>query len=311
MSTTGNIAPAGVHLKGDHREIGKFSAWMLAARPKTLPAALVPVFVGSAAAYSEGKFVLFYSLIAVLCSILIQVGTNFTNDLYDHLKGADTKERKGPLRVIASGIISVKQMKTGVFIVFILAFLLGMILVYKGGMFIFVIGVLSIIAGLAYTAGPYPLAYNGLGDVFVFLFFGVIGTTGSYYVQTEQLTLFPFLCSIPVGALVTNILIINNYRDIEEDRAANKFTLAVKLGRTFSRYEFYFLLAVSYLTPVILFLYFGFRGWIFLPFLTIPIAVKIIKMLHTYNGPALNETLALTAKFSAIFGALFAIGIAL
>lgn len=305
------ISPSGVHSGGDHRSITKFTAWILAARPKTLPAALVPVFVGSAAAFNDNKFKLLYSFIALLCSILIQIGTNFTNDLYDHLKGADTKERKGPLRVIASGLISVKEMKLGVFLTFLAAFLLGMILVYKGGMLIFIIGVLSIIAGLAYTAGPYPLAYNGLGDIFVFVFFGIVGTVGTYYIQTEELTLLPFLCSVPVGALITNILIINNYRDIEEDRIANKFTLAVKLGRTFTRYQYLFLLFISFLIPLILFINFNFGLWIFLPYLTFPLAFNLVKMLYTFQGIELNKTLEMTAKFSALFGMLFSIGIIL
>lgn len=291
--------------------LSKFQAWILAARPKTLPAAFVPVVVGSAAAYSTGKFAFIYSFVALLCSLLIQIGTNFTNDLYDYLKGADTKERKGPLRVLASGLITVKEMKLAVMLTFGLAFLLGLVLVYKAGIIIFIIGVLSIIAGLAYTAGPYPLAYNGLGDIFVFLFFGVVGTSGTYYVQTEELSLFPLLCSIPVGALITNILIINNYRDIETDKAANKFTLAVKLGRTFTRYQYLFLLLISYAVPVWLFIQFNYGGWIFLPFLSIPFAVTLIKMLYTYEGTQLNKTLELTAKFSALFGLLFSIGLIL
>lgn len=295
----------------DITNISKLNAWVLAARPKTLPAAFVPVIVGSAAAYSTGKFLFIYSLVALLCSLLIQIGTNFTNDLYDFLKGADTKERKGPLRVLASGLITVKEMKLAVFITFALAFLLGMILVFKAGILVLIIGILSIIAGLAYTAGPFPLAYNGLGDIFVFIFFGVVGTTGTYYVQTEELSLLPFLCSIPVGALITNILIINNYRDIDTDRAANKFTLAVILGRTFTRYQYLFLLLLSFAVPFVLYIQLQYGLWIFLPYLSIPLAIFLIKMLYTYEGKQLNKTLELTAKFSALYGLLFSIGMIL
>ena len=188
----------------DHKEKPtKFQSWILASRPRTLPAALVPVMVGSALAIYQGIFFPAYSIIALLCSILIQIGTNFTNDLYDHLKGSDTKERKGPLRVLASGLISVKEMQWGIFLVFFTAFLLGLYLVYSVGLVILWIGILSIIAGLAYTAGPFPLAYNGLGDLFVFIFFGIVGTVGTYYLHAQQFTTLAFLISLPVGALIT------------------------------------------------------------------------------------------------------------
>ena len=204
---------------------GKYKSWIIASRPKTLLAAIVPVVVGSALAINKGRFVLVFSIIALLCSLLIQVGTNFTNDLYDFLKGADNEDRKGPLRVLAAGLISVKEMKVGVAFIFSSAFILGLILVYEAGPVIFVIGILSIIAGIAYTAGPYPLAYNGLGDIFVFMFFGIAGTTGTYYIQIKEFSMVSLLTSIPVGALITDILVVNNYRDIEEDRAAGKKTL--------------------------------------------------------------------------------------
>lgn len=289
----------------------KLQSWLMASRPKTLLASVVPVFVGSALAISESKFVILYSIIALLCSTLIQTGTNFVNDLYDFLKGADNDKRKGPTRVLASGFISVKEMKIGSVLVFLAAFLLGMYLVYVGGQIVFIIGVLSIIAGIAYTAGPFPLAYNGLGDIFVFLFFGIVGTAGTYYVQTGEFSLLSFLASIPVGALITNILVVNNYRDIEEDRAANKHTLAVLLGKKFTRIQYLFLLAVSFLTPLFLFFKFNFSYWIFLPYLTLPIAFSLVKMIFTLHGLELNKTLENSAKLSAIFGILFSIGLVL
>jgi len=289
----------------------KFQSWILASRPKTLLASVVPVMVGSAVAFHEDKLILFYSVIALICSLLLQIGANFTNDLYDHLKGADTKNRKGPQRVLASGIISVKEMQKGILIVFAAAFVFGLILVYFEGPIILAIGIFSILAGYAYTAGPYPLAYRGLGDIFVFMFFGIIGTVGTYYLHTNDLSIVSFIASIPVGSLITNILVVNNYRDFEEDKAAGKFTLAVMLGKTFTRYQFLFLLILSFVVPAMLFLSFDFSFLIFLPYLTLPAAFEIILMLYKLEGTQLNKTLELTAKFSALYGLLFSAGIIL
>ena len=287
----------------------KLQSWILASRPRTLPAAVVPVMVGSALAIYQGIFFPVYSVIALLCSVLIQIGTNFTNDLYDHLKGTDTKERKGPLRVLAFGLISIKEMEWGIFLVFLIAFLLGLYLVYEVGIIVLWIGIFSILAGLAYTAGPFPLAYNGLGDLFVFIFFGIVGTVGTYYIHTHSFTLLAFLISLPVGALITNILIVNNYRDIEEDKTAGKKTLAVLLGREFSRYEYIFFILVSFFIPFLLHFKYDFSFWVFLPYLTLPIAISLVKMIYGLSGPALNKTLELSAKFSALFGFLLSIGI--
>ena len=241
----------------------------------------------------------------------IQIGTNYVNDLYDFLKGADTAKRKGPLRVLSNGLISVNEMKIGSVLIFLIAFLLGLYLVYVGGLIVLIIGILSIIAGIAYTAGPFPLAYNGLGDLFVFMFFGVVGTMGTYFIQVKEFSVLSFLTSIPVGALITNILVVNNFRDIEEDKAAGKKTLAVILGRNFARYQFIILTISSFLIPAALFFIYNFHFWIFLPYLTIPIAFKLVTMLYTLEGFQLNKTLELTAKFSALFGLLFAAGLTL
>lgn len=290
---------------------GKLESWILASRPKTLLAAVVPVMVGSALAINKGKFIFIYAFIALLCSLLIQIGTNYINDLYDFLKGADNENRKGPLRVLASGLITVNEMKAGSVIVFLVAFILGLILVYEAGTVILIIGILAIIAGIAYTAGPFPLAYNGLGDLFVFMFFGIVGTTGTYYIQAKEFSMIAFLTSIPVGALITNILVVNNFRDIEEDKAAGKNTLAVIFGKDFARFQFVFLLMTSFATPAVLYFFFDFHIWIFLPYLTFPIAYRLAIMLYTFDGLALNKTLELTAKFSALFGLLFAAGLTL
>lgn len=289
----------------------KFESWIIASRPKTLFAAIVPVFVGSGVAISEGIFVPLYSAVALVCSILIQIGTNYTNDLYDYTKGADNEKRKGPRRVLASGLITVTEMKYAIIITFLISFLLGLYLVYAGGWVILLVGIISIIAGIAYTAGPFPLAYNGLGDIFVFGFFGIVGTVFTYYLHSHHINFVSLIASVPVGSLVTNILVVNNYRDIEEDRAANKFTLAVKMGRTFTRYQFIFLIIISFLTPLILFLFFDYTVWIFLPYITVPVAAKAIHMISTLDGADLNKTLELTARLSALFGILFSAGLAL
>ena len=295
----------------DKEATGKLESWILASRPKTLPAAVVPVLVGSALAINRGRFVFVFSLIALCCSLLIQIGTNYVNDLYDFLKGADNENRKGPIRVLASGLITVNEMKIGSVVVFLTAFVLGLFLVYEAGPVIFLIGILSIFAGIAYTAGPFPLAYNGLGDLFVFMFFGIVGTTGTYFIQAKEFSTISFLTSIPVGALITNILVVNNYRDIEEDKAAGKRTLAVIFGKDFTKFQFVFLLICSFATPAVLYAFYNFHIWIFLPYLTIPIAYRIAVMLYNLEGPALNKTLEMSAKLSALFGLLFAAGLTL
>jgi 1,4-dihydroxy-2-naphthoate octaprenyltransferase len=296
-------------MKSKKESPGKLQSWILASRPKTLLASVVPVVTGTALAVSENKFVLLYSLIALVCSVLIQVGTNYVNDLYDFLNGADNAKRKGPERVLASGWIKVTEMKIASILVFLASFIFGLYLVYVSGTVVLIIGVLSIIAGIAYTAGPFPLAYNGLGDIFVFLFFGLVGTMGTYYVQAHNFSMLSFIASLPVGALITNILVVNNYRDIEEDRAARKYTLAVIFGKSFTKYEYISFIFISFLVPLLLFLKYNFHFWIFLPYLSIPIAINLIRMLFQLDGKELNKTLELTAKFSALFGLLFSIGL--
>ena len=293
------------------KQNNKLNSWVLASRPKTLLAGVVPVIVGSSLAISMNKFFLSYSLIALICSVLIQVGTNFTNDLYDYLKGSDTVKRKGPRRVLASGLISVKEMRLAIIIVFGLTFVLGLYLVFSSGIIILLVGIFSILAGIAYTAGPFPLAYNGLGDIFVFIFFGIIGTMGTFYLHTKEISILAFIISIPVGALITNILVVNNFRDIEEDREANKKTLAVILGKKFSLWQFILLIIISYSITLILFFQFNYDIWILLPLFSIPIATLLIKMILTYKGEELNKTLELSAKFAGLFGLLLSAGLIL
>lgn len=291
--------------------MNKAVVWIMAARPKTLFAAFAPVIVGASLAVAEKKFDAISSVVALLCSILIQVATNYTNDLYDHLKGADTKERVGPKRALNEGWVSVDQMKTAIYLTFGTAFLMGLYLVYVGGPFILLIGVLSIIAGFMYTGGPFPLAYNGLGDLFVFLFFGFVGTIGTYFINTGDVSSQALLASIPVGALVTNILVVNNYRDFDQDRKAGKRTLAVMFGKNFALGEYLILLGSSFAVPLIMFVYYDLNAWVFLPYLTLPFAYKLIVMLLNRHGSELNPALELTARLSAIYGVLFSVGLVL
>ncbi|MDP3581041.1 MAG: 1,4-dihydroxy-2-naphthoate polyprenyltransferase [Ignavibacteria bacterium] len=291
------------------KTITKLDAWILATRPRTLPAALVPVLVGSSIAIHDEMFKPLAAIVALLCAILIQIGTNFVNDLYDFLHGTDKKDRIGPKRVVTSGLISIPEMKLGIVFVFGLSFVLGMYLVHLAGWEILLLGVISILAGIAYTAGPFPLAYNGLGDIASILFFGLIGTVGTYYVQANEISPFAFWSSIPVGALITNILVVNNYRDREEDQSNGKNTLAVLLGEKFARLQYVFFMIVSY--AILFVVYFTYKSsvWVFLPLISLPLSVKLIKMIFTLRGRELNKTLELTAKLSALYGLLFAAGI--
>jgi 1,4-dihydroxy-2-naphthoate octaprenyltransferase len=242
--------------------------------------------------------------------LLIQIGTNFTNDLFDHLKGSDTKERKGPVRVLAAGLISEEEMRGGIIAVFGLAFLLGLYLVWCGGWIVLAIGICSIIAGMAYTAGPYPLAYHALGDLFVFIFFGVVATMGTYFVQAYTWTWQAFAVSLPMGALITEILVVNNYRDTDEDRRSNKITLSVKFGKAFSRWQYLLLMVMAYLVPIVLL--FQYRSYyLLIPFLSLPLAYKTTRMVFTLQGEVLNNTLALTGKLVVVYGLLFSAGIIL
>jgi 1,4-dihydroxy-2-naphthoate octaprenyltransferase len=288
--------------------IGKPRAWLLAARPKTLPAAVVPVIVGSAVAWSTGGFAVLPAAVALMCSLLIQIGTNFANDYFDFFKGADTKERIGPVRVVQSGLIAPNEIKLAMTGVFSTAFVLGMFLVYRGGLPVLIIGVASLICAVIYTAGPWSLAYHGLGEPFAFIFFGPVAVTGTTYVQTLQWPTQAFLASVPIGALIAAILVVNNYRDIDTDKTAGKRTLAVRIGRKATRAEYLALLSAAYPIPVYQAMTGG-RMVLLLPLATIPIAVKLVRIVwNSTDGAVLNNALALTGKFLAVFGLLYSIG---
>lgn len=212
--------------------------WISAARPRTLPAAIAPVLAASALAAHDGDFDAIPALACLVFALLIQIGTNFANDYYDFIKGADTAERVGPRRAVAAGLVKPATMKRAMLAVFAVAFAAGLTLLGYGGWPLLIVGVASIVCGIAYTGGPYPLGYNGLGDVFVFVFFGLVAVAASYFVQTGVVTQDAWIIGAGIGGLAANILVVNNYRDVETDAKAGKRTLVVRFGRRFARAQF-------------------------------------------------------------------------
>lgn len=287
------------------------SSWVLAARPKTLSAASVPVVVGSACAFELNGFRLGPAAAALGGALLLQIGANFANDVYDYEKGADTAERLGPTRAVQAGLISPAAMKRGMFVVFGLALLLGLYLMAVAGPVILAIGVASILSAIAYTGGPYPLGYNGLGDLFVFVFFGLVAVPGTVFVQLGHVPTLAVWCALPVGALATAILVVNNLRDHEQDERAGKRTLAVRWGPRAVIYEYGFLLALSYAVPLFLATSSAGGRFVLLPLLTLPLGRKLMRAVATERGRELNARLAGTAKLLMLFGLLFALGIVL
>jgi 1,4-dihydroxy-2-naphthoate polyprenyltransferase len=284
--------------------------WWLAIRPKTLLAAFAPIAVGTAVAFREEGLDLVAAIAALVVALSLQITANLANDLFDFHRGADV-DRMGPTRVTQSGLVSTSQIRRATALSVVIAVLAGLVLVMRGGWPILVLGIAAILAALAYTAGPYPLGYHGLGDLFVFLFFGLVGVTGSAYVQTEKITRLSLLAAIPVGFLVTAIIVVNNLRDIDTDRAAGKHTLAVKLGRVGTIAEYRLLLMLSFLITPMLFLIdeIGW-GWI-LPWGSLILALPLMRRIAMVTGPALNPVLGKTAQLALVFSLLFAIGIAL
>lgn len=286
--------------------------WILAARPKTLPAAVIPVFVGSALAFRDGVFDLLPALVAMICAIIIQIGTNFANDYYDFKKGTDSDKRIGFKRATSSGLISPEKMFKATYLTMGIAFLCGLFLVWHAGWVVLLIGVLSLIFGVLYTGGPYPLGYNGLGDVFVFLFFGIIAVTTTFYVQSLEWSYVSFWASLAVGALATNILVINNLRDVETDVLTGKKTLGVLLGEHALKIEYSIMILIAFATPVVLFNNFEFSLFVFLPFLSIPFFILLLKETFFFTERKnLNNTLVKTAAGMTIYGVLFSLGIIL
>jgi 1,4-dihydroxy-2-naphthoate octaprenyltransferase len=284
--------------------------WVMAARLRTLPAAVAPVLVGTALAGHDGEFDVFAFLAALLGALFIQVGTNLSNDYSDARRGADTEDRLGPVRVTAGGLVPPRQVLIATYVTFGLAVLCGIYLIVKAGPVLLLIGAASILAGVLYTGGPRPYGYEGLGEVFVFLFFGVVAVTGSYYVQVEHLVWEAFVAAIPVGLIASAILVVNNVRDLETDRRAGKRTLAVRMGRERTRMLYVAMLAASYLALVVL--VFGLSPWVLLPLVTVPIALRLVAIVRRRtDGPSLNEALAGTGMLQLVFCVLLSAGMLL
>jgi 1,4-dihydroxy-2-naphthoate polyprenyltransferase len=291
------------------RPAGTLRLWGVAARPRTLPAAVAPVLVGSALAGSEGVFRPLAFVAALIGSVFIQIGTNLSNDYSDALRGADSEDRLGPVRVTAGGLLPPRRVLTGTYLAFGVAVAAGAYLAAVAGWQLLVVGAASIMAGVLYTGGPRPYGYEGLGELFVFLFFGVVAVVGSYYVQTEDLRWEAFALSAPVGLLAAAILVVNNVRDIDTDRRAGKRTLAVKLGRERTRRLFVAMLVLAFAAPPVTWLAGGLSAWLLLPLAAAPLAPPLVRAVASRtDGPALNAALGGTGRLLAVFSLLLALG---
>jgi 1,4-dihydroxy-2-naphthoate octaprenyltransferase len=298
--------------KKDTENQSRIGAWMLAARPRTLPAAIAPVVLGSAMAFADKNFVWLPALAAFSVALLLQVGVNLANDYFDYQKGIDTADRLGPLRVTQSGLIPATQVKAGMMMTFILSMVPGFYLLAVGGLPVLIIGLACFCAALAYSGGPFPLASHGLGDLFVFIFFGLVAVCGTYYVQALRLTPMVWLMGVIEGLLITAILVVNNLRDIESDRKTGKHTLAVIIGIRGSTIEYVFLLGGAYIIPIILWLSDRMSAWVLLPLISVPMAVSLMRLIwKNPDVPILNQALAKTAKLALVYSLLLAIGLIL
>lgn len=298
--------------------MSKLKIWFEATRPKIFTASIVPVIIGNAAAYyhlnnynveiyPNVHYNLFIGFITLICAMGIQLTSNFFNDVYDFYKGADTKERKGPKRLVAEGIIPVQTMIKVTLGLVVFTFLLGLIIVNHSGWEILLVGIISLISAWAYTGGPYPLAYNSLGEVFVLLFFGLVAVNGAFYVQTGFFTIDVFILSFIPGYLASNILNVNNIRDIETDIKADKKTLASRIGRKKAIFLFDILLILSYIN-LLLCAFFVKSTFLILPLITIPFAMMLSKDLHNLHDEKLNPVLIKNGIFMLFFGILVVLG---
>jgi 1,4-dihydroxy-2-naphthoate octaprenyltransferase len=294
---------------GEAQLPGALQRWVMAARPATLAAGVVPVAVGTACAYAVDGFRFGPALAALFGAIMIQIGTNLANDVFDHEKGADTEERLGPTRVVQAGLLSGRVVRRAMVFCFALAAAAGVYLAWVAGWPIIVIGMASVASGLAYTGGPYPLGYHGLGDVFVMVFFGFVAVCGTAFVQVGAVPAAAWPAAAATGALATAILVVNNVRDRDTDAKAGKRTLAVRLGRGSGIAEYVLLLIVAYAMPLLLVTYHG--PLVLLAWLTLPLALVWGGRLVRWQGRALNAVLAGTAKLMLLHGMLLAAGIAL
>ncbi|HEX5616964.1 MAG TPA: 1,4-dihydroxy-2-naphthoate polyprenyltransferase [Solirubrobacteraceae bacterium] len=286
--------------------------WLMAARPRTLPAAVAPVLVGTALAATEGTFRPFTFVAAMLGALFIQIGTNLSNDYSDARRGADTEDRLGPVRVTAGGLVPPRQVLVATYVAFGLAVLAGAYLIATAGWELLLVGAASILAGVLYTGGPRPYGYEGLGEVFVFLFFGVVAVTGSYFAQVERLTWEAFVLAVPVGLLASAILVVNNVRDLETDRRAGKRTLAVRLGRARTRTLYAVMVYGAFVCAPLPWLIGSdeLSAWLLLALLALPLAVPVVRIVRTRSdGPSLNGALAKTGMLEVAFCGLLSVGI--
>jgi len=283
--------------------------WLLAARPKTLPASLAPVLVGTAPALGAGHFDALAFVMALLGALFIQVGTNLSNDYSDARRGADSEDRLGPLRVTAGGLLPPASVLRATYLAFALAVACGVYLIIHAGWVLLAVGAASILAGVLYTGGPRPYGYEGLGELFVFLFFGLVAVVGSWYVQVQRLPAGPFLLAVPVGLLATAILVVNNLRDIESDARVGKRTLAVRMGVARTRLLYALCLAAAYVMLPVIWGAGVLDGYVLLPLLTAPLALRVLSVVsHRRDGPSLNGALAGTAQLQLLFCLLLAAG---
>ncbi len=282
-------------------------AWLLATRPKTLAAGSIPVLVASALAYHNESFQWQPAVLCLLFALLAQIASNFSNDYFDFAKKTDNEDRLGPARAVASGWISPRNMLIGTGVVIALACLFGLGLVYFGGWIMVLVGVICILSLLAYTAGPFPLAYNGLGDVFVLVFFGWVAVIISFYLQTGIFTFESFIAGTSVGLGAINILVLNNYRDRDNDKKSNKHTTIVIFGEKFGSY---FYLSNGIIAVALGIFYIHTSIWAAaLPLVYLPLHINTWKeMCRINNGKALNKILGLTARNLVIFGILLSVG---
>ncbi|MEW6411458.1 MAG: 1,4-dihydroxy-2-naphthoate polyprenyltransferase [Candidatus Zixiibacteriota bacterium] len=286
----------------------KTKVWILAARPKTLWAAISPVIIGTAMAYEAGQVHWLSAAAAFFGAVLIQIGTNFANDYFDHKKGTDREDRLGPTRVTQAGMVTPSQMKAATITVFSLALLTGVYLVWRGGIPIVVIGLLSILFGVLYTAGKYPLGYIGLGDIFVLIFFGPVAVGGTYYVQTLTINWPVIIAGLAPGLFSVAILTVNNLRDLDSDTTSGKKTLAVRFGRRFTQLEYLLTIVIACLLPAVVYLAVGVKIYSIMTLLVLLAAIPSFKTVFSAQGRILNDVLASTGKLLLLYSAIFSIG---
>lgn len=290
-------------------QLSRVKIWVLASRPKTLWAAVSPVIIGTAMAYGDGKVHWISAILAAIGAVLIQIGTNLSNDYFDFVHGADRQGRLGPLRVTQAGLVKPQAIKKATILVFSLAILAGIFLIWRAGWPILIIGVLSISFGVLYTAGPFPLGYNGLGDIFALIFFGVVAVGGTYYVQALQINVLVLLAGVSPGLFSMAILTVNNLRDIYTDKKIGKKTLAVRFGENFARMEYLISVLLACLIPIILFFLTSSHLFALAASLVFLIAIPSIKtVLKQKPGVVFNQVLATTGKLLLLYSLIFAIG---